>query len=181
MAPASGSSFARHGLGVIGTLALLALWELAARLVWRDVQVLPAPTQAIAIAWKHLTLVELAGHIGISLLRIGVGFAMAAALGIALGVAGGWYGWIGRLCRPVIDLLRPIPPLAWIPIAIVWFGLGEASKWFVIFLGAFFPIFANTYRGMASIARRRFRACFEPRRRTSPTRADSIKSHHPFE
>jgi ABC-type nitrate/sulfonate/bicarbonate transport system permease component len=145
------SAFARHGLGAIGALAFLALWELAARLVWRDVQVLPAPTQAIAIAWKHLTLTELAGHVGISLLRIGVGFALAAALGITLGVASGWYGWIGRLCRPVIDLLRPIPPLAWIPIAIVWFGLGESSKWFVIFLGAFFPIFSNAYRGMASI------------------------------
>jgi ABC-type nitrate/sulfonate/bicarbonate transport system permease component len=151
MRTGSDSAFARHGLGAIGALAFLALWELAARLVWRDVQVLPAPTQAIAIAWKHLTLTELAGHVGISLLRIGVGFALAAALGITLGVASGWYGWIGRLCRPVIDLLRPIPPLAWIPIAIVWFGLGESSKWFVIFLGAFFPIFSNAYRGMASI------------------------------
>jgi ABC-type nitrate/sulfonate/bicarbonate transport system permease component len=139
MRTGSDSAFARHGLGAIGALAFLALWELAARLVWRDVQVLPAPTQAIAIAWKHLTLTELAG------------FALAAALGITLGVASGWYGWIGRLCRPVIDLLRPIPPLAWIPIAIVWFGLGESSKWFVIFLGAFFPIFSNAYRGMASI------------------------------
>ncbi|MEO8544623.1 MAG: ABC transporter permease [Burkholderiaceae bacterium] len=151
MATSTSSRFTRHGLGAVGALAFLALWELAARLVWRDIQVLPAPTQAIAIAWKHLTVAELAGHVGISLLRIGVGFALAAALGITLGVASGWYGWIGRLCRPVTDLLRPIPPLAWIPIAIVWFGLGEASKWFVIFLGAFFPIFSNAYRGMASI------------------------------
>ena len=66
-------------------------------------------------------------------------------------VAAGWYPWIGRITRPIVDLLRPIPPLAWIPIAIVWFGLGERSKWFVIFLGAFFPIFTNAYRGMIAI------------------------------
>ena len=152
MSMSAGSTVARHGLGTIGAFAFLALWELAARWVWRDVQVLPAPTQAIAIAWNHLTPSELAGHVGISLMRVAVGFTMAAALGIALGVAGGWYAWIGRLCRPVIDLLRPIPPLAWIPIAIVWFGLGEGSKWFVIFLGAFFPIFSNAYRGMDSVS-----------------------------
>jgi len=141
----------RHGLGLLGTVLFLALWEAAARLVWHDPQVLPAPTQAIGSAWRHLTATELAAHIGISLARILVGFAFAAAAGIALGVAAGWYAWAGRIVRPIVDLLRPIPPLAWIPIAIVWFGLGEASKWFVIFLGAFFPIFTNAYRGMTAI------------------------------
>ncbi|MEO6407942.1 MAG: ABC transporter permease [Burkholderiaceae bacterium] len=132
-------------------MGLLVLWELSARLVWRDPQVLPAPTQALAAAWRHLTLIEIAGHVGISLTRILIGFAFATVAGVALGVAAGWYVWLGRLVRPIVDLLRPIPPLAWIPIAIVWFGLGEASKWFVIFLGAFFPIFTNAYRGMVSI------------------------------
>lgn len=135
----------------LGALAFLALWELAARLVWRDPQVLPAPTQALAAAWRHLTARELAVHVGTSLARILIGFALAAIAGIALGVAAGWYRVLGTLVRPVVDLLRPIPPLAWIPIAIVWFGLGEGSKWFVIFLGAFFPIFTNAYRGMLSI------------------------------
>jgi ABC-type nitrate/sulfonate/bicarbonate transport system permease component len=50
-----------------------------------------------------------------------------------------------------IEILRPIPPLAWIPIALIWFGLGESSKVFIIFLGAFFPIITNTYKGMATI------------------------------
>jgi ABC-type nitrate/sulfonate/bicarbonate transport system permease component len=135
----------------IGAIAFLALWELAARFVWRDAQVLPSPTQALAVAWQHLTARELAVHVGTSLARILIGFAFAAIVGIALGVAAGWYRALGMLLRPVVDLLRPIPPLAWIPIAIVWFGLGEGSKWFVIFLGAFFPIFTNAYRGMLSI------------------------------
>jgi len=138
-------------LGIIGVIAFLLLWELAARLIWRDPQVLPAPTQALGSAWKHLTFGELAAHIGFSLSRIVIGFAIAAVAGIALGVAAGWYAWFGRAIRPIVDLLRPIPPLAWIPIAIVWLGLGESSKWFVIFLGAFFPIFTNAHRGMASI------------------------------
>ena len=142
---------ANHGLGLIGAILFLLLWEFAARAIWRDPQVLPAPTQAIASAWTHLTAIELAGHVGISMARIVIGFAIAAAAGIALGVAAGWYKWVGRIVRPVVDLLRPIPPLAWIPIAIVWFGLGESAKWFVIFLGAFFPIFTNAYRGMRSI------------------------------
>lgn len=139
------------GLGSLGVVLFLASWELAARLVWRDPQVLPAPTQAVASAWAHLTLMELAAHIGVSLSRIVIGFAIAGAAGIALGVVAGWYRWFGRAVRPVVDLLRPIPPLAWIPIAIVWLGLGESSKWFVIFLGAFFPIFTNAHRGMRSI------------------------------
>ena len=141
----------RHVLGVVGALVMLVLWELAARFVWRDAQVLPAPTQALATAAAHLTPAELAAHVGTSLSRIVGGFVLGAAAGIALGVAGGWYAWLGRLIRPIVDLLRPIPPLAWIPIAIVWFGLGEPSKWFVIVLGAFFPVFTNAYRGMTSI------------------------------
>ena len=141
----------RNVLGLAGALGLIVLWELAARFVWRDAQVLPAPTQALVAAATHMTLAELGLHVGTSLSRIVGGFMLGAAAGIALGVAGGWYAWLGHLIRPLVDLLRPIPPLAWIPIAIVWFGLGEPSKWFVIFLGAFFPIFTNAYRGMLSI------------------------------
>jgi ABC-type nitrate/sulfonate/bicarbonate transport system permease component len=141
----------RRGLGVAGSLGFLVLWELCARFVWHDEQVLPAPTQALAAAARHLSASELASHIGASLGRIGGGFTLGALAGIGLGVASGWYASLGRIARPLVDLLRPIPPLAWIPIAIVWLGLGEPSKWFVIFLGAFFPIFTNAYRGMRSI------------------------------
>ena len=145
------SAVHRYGLGVIGVVGFLALWEMAARFVWRDAQVLPSPTQALVAAARHMTLGQLAAHVGISLSRIAGGFALGAAGGIAFGIAAGWYTWLARIVRPVVDLLRPIPPLAWIPIAIVWFGLGEPSKWFVIFLGAFFPVFTNAYRGMVSI------------------------------
>lgn len=150
-ARSAGATGSRTIIGTIGALSVLVLWELAARFVWRDAQVLPAPTQALAAAWTHLTLAELAEHVGASVWRIVAGFALAALAGIGLGVAAGWYRGLARLVRPLVDVLRPIPPLAWIPIAIVWFGLGEASKIFVIFLGAFFPIFTNAWRGMRSI------------------------------
>ena len=114
-------------LGFIGAFAVLAMWEASARLWWADADVLPAPTQAIAAAWKQLTAAELAQHVGWSLWRILAGFALGAIAGVALGVACGWYAWLARLLRPIVELLRPIPPLAWIPIAIVWFGLGEPS------------------------------------------------------
>jgi ABC-type nitrate/sulfonate/bicarbonate transport system permease component len=145
------SRLARPALGIVGIALVLIAWELAARFVWRDAQVLPAPTQALADAYRQLTLPELAQHVGWSLWRIVAGFTIGAAAGVALGIACGWYRGLARITRPLVELLRPIPPLAWIPIAIVWFGLGEPSKIFVIFLGAFFPIFTNAWRGMVSV------------------------------
>jgi ABC-type nitrate/sulfonate/bicarbonate transport system permease component len=138
--------------GALGVVVLLLAWELAARLVWKDPQVLPSPAQAIVTAWSHLGARELLEHVAVSLWRILAGFALGAAAGVALGIAAGWYPWLALVVRPFVDVLRPIPPLAWIPIAIIWFGLGEPSKVFVIFLGAFFPIFTNAWKGMTGIA-----------------------------
>jgi ABC-type nitrate/sulfonate/bicarbonate transport system permease component len=137
--------------GTFGVILFLLIWELAARLIWRDPSVLPSPVQALAQAWTVLTLPELLGHIGISLGRILAGFTTAAVLGVGLGIACGWFRTLSLVIRPAVEVLRPIPPLAWIPIAIVWFGLGELSKVFVIVLGAFFPIFTNAYRGMTMV------------------------------
>jgi ABC-type nitrate/sulfonate/bicarbonate transport system permease component len=144
------ASVERHA-GAIGVVAFLLVWELAARLVWRDPTVLPSPVQAVAQAWSVLTWQELLGHVGISLWRILAGFAIAAILGVGFGLACGWFRTLSLIVRPIVEVLRPIPPLAWIPIAIIWFGLGEPSKVFVIVLGAFFPIFTNAFRGMALV------------------------------
>ncbi len=144
--------------GLIGVAAFALIWELAARLIWRDPAVLPAPSDAIMQALTLMQPGELLGHIGISLGRILAGFALAAAAGVLLGIAAGWFSWFGMILRPLIELLRPIPPLAWIPLAIIWFGLGEPSKVFVIFLGAFFPVFTNAYRGITMIPPVIFRA-----------------------
>jgi ABC-type nitrate/sulfonate/bicarbonate transport system permease component len=144
--------------GAIGVAALLLIWELAARLIWQDPSVLPSPTQALMQAVTVLSWRELLGDVGISLARIVAGFSIAAVIGIALGLACGWFRTLGLILGPLVELLRPIPPLAWIPIAIVWFGLGEPSKVFVIALGAFFPIFTNAFRGLTMISPVLFRA-----------------------
>jgi ABC-type nitrate/sulfonate/bicarbonate transport system permease component len=137
-------------LGAAGTLAFLAVWELAAR-SGPAAALFPPPSRAIAEALTKVPLATIADHVAVSLGRIVAGFAAGAALGIAIAIAAGWYRTFGNLVRPVIELLRPIPPLAWIPMAIVWFGLGEPSKVFVIFLGAFFPVLTNAYRGITSV------------------------------
>ena len=138
-------------LGMAGVLLVLGAWELVARSGVVSQAVFPPPSHALMIGLRKVPLTDLGGHAWISLQRIALGFSAGALLAIAIAVAGGWYRTFGNLMRPVVELLRPIPPLAWIPMAIVWFGLGEPSKVFVIFLGAFFPVLTNTWKGMANI------------------------------
>ncbi|MBL8698793.1 MAG: ABC transporter permease [Alphaproteobacteria bacterium] len=146
----AGDALARHA-GLVGVVAFLGLWELAARLGWRNPAIMPAPSQAVVAALATIPPWTLLEHVATSLWRICAGFALGAAAGIGLGIAAGWYRPVALVSRPFVEILRPIPPLAWIPIAIVWFGLGEPSKIFVIFLGTFFPVFTSAARGMASI------------------------------
>ncbi len=140
----------RHA-GAIGVAVFLLLWEAAARLGWRNPAIMPAPSAAVVAALTSIPPGVLATHVATSLGRVISGFALGAAAGIALGIAAGWYRPVALGCRPFIEILRPIPPLAWIPVAIVWFGLGEPSKVFVIFLGTFFPVFTAAARGMTAI------------------------------
>jgi ABC-type nitrate/sulfonate/bicarbonate transport system permease component len=86
-----------------------------------------------------------------SLYRVALGYAIAALLAIPLGLLVGWSPVLLRTTRPLFEVVRPIPPLAWIPIAILWFGIGIKSAAFIIFLGAFFPILLNTISGVLSI------------------------------
>ena len=138
-------------LGVLGVVIILALWEIAARSGIANPAVFPAPSAALGEAMRRLSLADVAHHVTISLGRILAGFTLGAVAGVAIAVAAVWYRGFGALARPLIEALRPIPPLAWIPMAIVWFGLGEPSKIFVIFLGAFFPVLTNAWRGISSI------------------------------
>lgn len=137
--------------GPAGVAIFLVAWECAARFGWKNPAIMPAPSDAIWLALTTIPASELVGHVAISLWRIAAGFVLGAGAGIALGISAGWYVTVARICRPFVEILRPIPPLAWIPLAIVWFGLGEPSKIFVIFLGTFFPVFSSAARGMASI------------------------------
>ena len=133
-------------------------------LVWQglsSVQVipsykLPSPVE-ILLGFRDLLIVGvppghlLHNHMLYSLYRVALGYAVAALLAIPLGLLMGWSPGLLRMIRPLFELVRPIPPLAWIPIAILWFGIGIKSAAFIIFLGAFFPILLNTISGVLSI------------------------------
>jgi len=124
-------------------------WHFLVR--WSGTTVFPAPLDV-----EH-GLRELVGrgvlwaYIGDSLRRVAVGFTTAALLGIPLGLILGWYLPAAQVFNPLIQILRPISPIAWIPLAIVWFGIGDAAAMFLIFLGAFFPIIVTAMNGVRNI------------------------------
>jgi ABC-type nitrate/sulfonate/bicarbonate transport system permease component len=138
-------------LGLVGTVLVVAAWEICARTGVIDPSIFPSPSLAIRAAAERLTAETVADNLFWSLLRVFSGFLLGALAGAVVGIAAGWYRGFGAIARPLIELLRPIPPLAWIPLAIIWFGLGEPSKFFIILLGAFFPVVTAAYQGMRSI------------------------------
>jgi ABC-type nitrate/sulfonate/bicarbonate transport system permease component len=137
-------------------LLLICLWQAVCFLGIFPSYVLPSPIEIVKGFQALLTTGMPPGHllynhILYSLYRVGLGFGVACALGIPLGLLMGWFPQFYRLFSPIIELVRPIPPLAWIPIAIVWLGIGIRSAMFIIFLGAFFPVLLNTASGVLSI------------------------------
>ena len=97
-------------------------------------------------------------HIAASLMRVAVGYGLAVALAIPVGIAMGWNAGTHRALNPVIQMLRPISPIAWIPLAILWFGVGDLSPIFLIFLSSFFPMVVGTVAGVHGIERQYLRA-----------------------
>jgi ABC-type nitrate/sulfonate/bicarbonate transport system permease component len=138
-------------LGLMGTVLLIVVWEVAARSGAIDATIFPSPTQAIAEATERLTLAQVFENTAWSLYRVLSGFVLGCMAGTVIGILAAWNRIFGLVVRPIIELLRPIPPLAWIPLAIIWFGLGEPSKFFIIFLGAFFPVVTAAYEGVRNV------------------------------
>ncbi len=128
--------------------AAIALWQLASAADLVPAVAMPSPVQVAKAFLALLRSGELARHVAVSLGRVLAGSIAAAALGIGVGVAIGLSRRLERSTDLVLQVLRPIPPIAWIPLAIVWFGIGELSKLFIIFLGAFFPILVSVVSGI---------------------------------
>lgn len=138
-------------LGLLGTALVIAAWEAAVRSGLIDAGLFPSPFVAISRAAVRLSADRLADHTLWSLGRVFAGFAVGALVGMVIGVLAGWSRTVSLIVGPVIETLRPIPPLAWMPLAIIWFGLGEPSKVFIIFLGAFFPVVTATWQGVTTV------------------------------
>jgi sulfonate transport system permease protein len=130
------------------TLALIAAWELLSWLGYIKPIILPPPSRVALAFWDLVNSGAMARHIGISLIRVLEGFGIAVLAGVGLGTAIGLSRTLDRVTDLIIQVVKPIPPIAWIPLAILWFGIGEMSKVYIIFLGAFFPVIINTIDGI---------------------------------
>lgn len=129
----------------------VAIWQIIAVLIVKNSFILPSFTETITSLYDLIASMEIFADLAISLYHFAIGMFFAIIFGIPIGMAMGWFKKIDYLMDPLIELLRPVPPLAWIPFAIVWFGLTHQSAGFIIFIGAFFPILTNTYSGFSSV------------------------------
>jgi NitT/TauT family transport system permease protein len=152
-------------LQLSGIALILIIWELiTAGLVifnWTIVTpgmikwiLLPPPTDVLMSAISMILDGSLLVRAGWSLLRVLLGFLVAALVAIPLGVAMGWSRTITYIVNPVVEILRPIPPIAWIGLALLWFGIGLNSAVFLVFIGAVFPILLNTIDGVRNVEKR---------------------------
>jgi NitT/TauT family transport system permease protein len=120
--------------------------------------VFPTPWQVVTGAIELIRDGTLWQHIGASLFRVGAGFGLAVIVAIPLGL---WMGWVNGAyvtLNPLFQMLRPISPIAWIPIAILWFGVGDVSPIFLIFISSVFPMVVQTVTGVHTIEKRYLRA-----------------------
>src|SRR5689334_15301050 len=135
---------------VVPVLLLLA-WELACRAGLIAVNVLPAPSSVGTTAWHLTETGELPRHLWESLKRAAVGFTIGASLGLVLGVLTGF----SRLFESIIDrniqIVRAIPFLAILPLVMVWFGVGESGRYFLVALGTLFPVYLNSVLGIRQV------------------------------
>ena len=135
---------------------LVAAWWIS--VVVTKTPIFPTPLAVITATVELLRDGTLWEHIGASLFRVAAGFLLAVLVAVPLGL---WMGWVNgafRTFNPIVQLLRPISPIAWIPIAILWFGVGDASPIFLIFLSAVFPLVVQTVTGVHTIERQYLRA-----------------------
>jgi NitT/TauT family transport system permease protein len=115
--------------------------------------IFPTPLQVVTGTLDLARDGTLWNHIGASLFRVGTGFLLAVVVGVPLGLLMGWVGGAFATLNPIVQILRPISPIAWIPIAILWFGVGDLSPIFLIFLSSVFPTIVQTAAAVHTIDR----------------------------
>jgi NitT/TauT family transport system permease protein len=135
---------------------LIAVWWIV--VIKTQSAIFPTPLQVVLGTMELIADGSLWDHIGSSLMRVGAGFLLAVVVAIPLGL------WMGRIdfayttLNPIFQILRPISPIAWIPLAILWFGVGNASPIFLIFIASVFPLIVQTAAGVHTIEKRYLRA-----------------------
>lgn len=138
-------------LSWIAPVLLVAVWEILAQTGFVTPQVLPAPSKVVRTAFKLATSGSLLEDLGTSLLRAAAGFAIGGSIAFALGVLVGFSRLAEALVDRSVQMVRAIPFLALLPLVIVWFGVGEGQKVFLVALGVAFPIYINTTLGIRQV------------------------------
>jgi len=127
----------------------LGLWHAA--VILSQTKVFPGPLEVQRGLMELIRKGLLWNYILDSLFRVGTGYSLAVMLGIPVGLVLGWYPSAATAVNPLIQILRPISPLAWIPLSIVWFGIGNQAAIFLIFLASFFPVVVSTVNGVRNV------------------------------
>lgn len=144
----------RFAYGALGIFGFLCIWYAAVRLTGLGA-IMPDPvtvfTSFFGAFVEPIGTKTMLFHILTSLRRMLIPYFFGGLLGVLLGILMGWYRIIDAVFMPYIQMLRPIPPIAWIPLSIVWFGFGEGSKYFLIFLACFFTIALTACNGVRSV------------------------------
>ncbi len=139
----------RYAWPILATTLFLAFWHFA--VVWSGTKIFPSPREVEGGLAELIHEGVLYRDIVDSLRRVAIGYFAAVALGIPLGLLFGWYPAVNQVVNPVIQILRPISPIAWIPVAIIFFGVGDYAAIFLVFLGAFFPIVVTCVDSVANV------------------------------
>ena len=132
-------------------VALLAIWQVTVVTGLLSTRILPAPSAVLSAGWALLSSGEIWQHLAISGWRAGIGFAIGGGLGLLLGFVTGLSTWGERLLDSSVQMIRNVPHLALIPLVILWFGIDESAKLFLVALGVFFPIYLNTLHGIRTV------------------------------
>lgn len=132
-------------------LLIVLAWQLASSLGWLSVRVLPEPWSVLVAFWGLLRSGEMAHHVAVSSMRALTGFAIGGSLALTLGLLTGSFKRAETVLDSTVQMIRNVPPLALIPLVILWFGIDETAKLFLVSLGVFFPIYINTFHGIRSV------------------------------
>lgn len=150
----SGSSLRFRLNAIVSALSIpifLGLWEIVSRSGIVNIVLFPPPTVVAVAMVEWIKSGQFAIDLAVSVYRVVVGFVGGAALGIVFGVLTGRYPLFSSLFSPLFHLLRPIPPIAFVPIVILWFGLSEAGKFFLVFWGVFFTVWLSAHLGVQKV------------------------------
>jgi len=132
---------------------IIAVWQISAHLGWLSSRILPEPWHVLKAAWALAVSGELWTHVKTSTWRALSGFFVGGGLGLALGLITGTFQRAETLLDTTLQMVRNIPPLALIPLVILWFGIDETAKLFLVSLGVFFPVYVNTFHGIRTVDR----------------------------